>query len=781
MKAAAASAIINFLWQGAAIGAVAALGFSLSRSPRIRYLIGIGALVLMAVAPITTAIVVARDGQVPASTVHSSLPSQVPDSGSSGLESGRGTDDRSEPWTVARGGWADASASVSRLINEQATVVLALWLVGVAVLSARLTWGWIGARRMTRRVTDAGASVKAVADQLVARLHIRARVRVVESALVKVPAVIGAFTPVVLLPAAAMTGLSMAQIEALLAHELAHVRRHDYLVNLLQSVVETLLFYHPAVWLVSRRVRQERELCCDDIALAVCGDRVAYASALAELEASRVMPAPAVAMAATGGSLIARVRRILGHDEVSALAGRSQSIAGVAILASMLLLGGSQAAGAHALPAGWEIVEAECCGAHPALFSPQRLIPPTPPDQAVQGGVRSGVVGGVVGGTAQGVKEGVRGGDAGGVRVPAAQAAEATGIPAYVIQLSDELAVTVASPVLQPEFAEQRYRVQPDGTVLLPHLRQPIKVAGGTVVAARQAVRQALIDERQYSDPTVDVVVAAYASQRALELPPEPKPQTPQGPAIAVGQIVRLEVVVGQVRQAEFNKDYTVQPDGTIVVPYAGSVKAAGLTTSALQSAIQTKLISGGTLPGANVTATIEARATPAVPEPPKSLSVTVQGAVRTPGVHALRSERNTLTDALGFAGGFLASAGQRVYLKRANSADQVFMRADLMQGKFNDLKIQDGDTVLVEVAPRFYVTGYVKNSHSEYSWEPGMTLQKAIALAGGPSEDGAINRVEVQRKDARSGQFKPVKLDKDRMATPIQPDDVINVPKKRM
>jgi protein involved in polysaccharide export with SLBB domain/beta-lactamase regulating signal transducer with metallopeptidase domain len=777
MKAAAASAIINFLWQGAAIGAVAALGFSLSRSPRIRYLIGIGALVLMAVAPITTAIVVARDGQVSASTVHSSLPSQVPDSGSSGLESGRGTDDRSEPWTVARGGWADASASVSRLINEQATVVLALWLVGVAVLSARLTWGWIGARRMTRRVTDAGASVKAVADQLIARLHIRARVRVVESVLVKVPAVIGAFTPVVLLPAAAMTGLSMAQIEALLAHELAHVRRHDYLVNLLQSAVETLLFYHPAVWLVSRRVRQERELCCDDIALAVCGDRVAYASALAELEASRVMPAPAVAMAATGGSLIARVRRILGHDEVSALAGRSQSIAGVAILASMLLLGGSQAAGAHALRAGWEIVEAECCGAHPALFSPQRLIPPPPPDQTVQGGVRSGGVGGVVGGTGQGVKEGVRGGDAGGVRIPAAQAAEATGIPAYVIQLSDELAVTVASPVLQPEFAEQRYRVQPDGTVLLPHLRQPIKVAGGTVVAARQAVRQALIDERQYSDPTVDVVVAAYASQRALELPPEPKPQTPQGPAIAVGQIVRLEVVVGQVRQAEFNKDYTVQPDGTIAVPYAGSTKAAGLTTSALQSAIETTLASSGTLPGANVTATIETRV---APEPPKGISVTVQGAVRSPGTQMLREDRNTLADVIGSAGGFLSSAGAQIHLRHANGREEIVQRADLLDGRLN-VKVLDGDTVRVELGRHFYVTGFVKNSQSEYNWEPGLTLQRAIAMAGGVGPDGVLNRVSVTRKDPKTGQFTDVKLDKDRMATPIQPDDVIKVPKKRM
>src|SRR5438034_11106483 len=102
-------------------------------------------------------------------------------------------------------------------------------------------------------------------ERLAARLRVSRPVRVLESAIVQVPAVLGWVRPVILLPASALTGLTPLQLDALLAHELAHVRRYDYLVNLIQSVIETLLFYHPAVWWISGRMRQEREHCCDDL------------------------------------------------------------------------------------------------------------------------------------------------------------------------------------------------------------------------------------------------------------------------------------------------------------------------------------------------------------------------------------------------------------------------------------------------------------------------------------------------------------------------------------
>jgi len=106
-------------------------------------------------------------------------------------------------------------------------------------------------------------------------------VRLLISALVQVPTVIGWLRPVVLVPVGALSGLPAEYLEALLLHELAHVRRHDYLVNILQSVAEALLFYHPAVWWVSGHIRAERELCCDDVAVAVSGDALTYARALA--------------------------------------------------------------------------------------------------------------------------------------------------------------------------------------------------------------------------------------------------------------------------------------------------------------------------------------------------------------------------------------------------------------------------------------------------------------------------------------------------------------------
>ena len=128
--------------------------------------------------------------------------------------------------------------------------------------------------------------------------------------MVEVPTVIGWLRPVVLVPGSALAGMAPYQLEAILAHELAHIRRHDYLVNLLQTLVETLLFYHPAVWWLSHRIRIERENCCDDLAVSLCGDPYAYAKALADLEELRA-DSGHLALAATGGSLIHRVRRLI--------------------------------------------------------------------------------------------------------------------------------------------------------------------------------------------------------------------------------------------------------------------------------------------------------------------------------------------------------------------------------------------------------------------------------------------------------------------------------------
>src|SRR5258708_9356156 len=168
------------------------------------------------------------------------------------------------------------------------------------------------------------------------------------------PAVLGWFCPVVLLPVRALTGLTEEQIEAVIAHELAHIRRFDCFVNLFQIATETLLFYHPAVWWMSQRIRAEREHCCDDEAITICGDAVNYARALTLMEEWRT--APALMMAANRSPLAERVVPLLGWDgaagriRVAGLTGSFVCLVG-ALLAGNAFLGVAHAAlGAGASP-----------------------------------------------------------------------------------------------------------------------------------------------------------------------------------------------------------------------------------------------------------------------------------------------------------------------------------------------------------------------------------------------------------------------------------------------
>src|SRR5439155_25938376 len=184
------------------------------------------------------------------------------------------------------------------------------WLLGVAILLGRMAGGLWHVRRLHQMALATLSSPwQTACRRLAYRLGLPAAAHVIESTLVDVPTVVGWLRPAILLPVAALAALTPAQVDAILAHELAHVRRHDYLVNLLQTIAETLLFYHPAMWWLSGCVRAEREHCCDDMAVRICGDAVGYACALAELEAWRMRPG-LLAVAATGGSLLDRVRRI---------------------------------------------------------------------------------------------------------------------------------------------------------------------------------------------------------------------------------------------------------------------------------------------------------------------------------------------------------------------------------------------------------------------------------------------------------------------------------------
>jgi beta-lactamase regulating signal transducer with metallopeptidase domain len=189
------------------------------------------------------------------------------------------------------------------------------WFAGIGTCLTRLAVAWRFSRGLVRSGSEAvPAAVAQMFESIVKQLNIRKGTRLLMSVHIPMPAVIGWLRPAVLLPICAVTNLSEEQLRAVLAHELAHIRRHDFLINTLQRFVESILFYHPAVWWLSSRTRRERENCCDDLAIQTCGDVLAYAEALIALERSRPASEPTLALSVTGGPLTQRIRRLLGHD-----------------------------------------------------------------------------------------------------------------------------------------------------------------------------------------------------------------------------------------------------------------------------------------------------------------------------------------------------------------------------------------------------------------------------------------------------------------------------------
>jgi len=235
-------ALLHLLWQGVLVAAILAATLALLRrqSANARYLASCGALLLLVGLGVATTYRMYE----PAVTTAVTNVDVVPLSGST--------------YKFADAAPA-ATFSMLSFISAHLDQIVAIWLVGVVILSTRLIFGWVGARRLARRGTQpAGEQWQRSLWRIASTLRLWRPIELLESAAVEVPTVIGWLRPVVLLPMASLSGLSTQQIEMVLAHELAHIRRHDFIVNLMQSVVETLLFYHPAVWWISQRVRVER-------------------------------------------------------------------------------------------------------------------------------------------------------------------------------------------------------------------------------------------------------------------------------------------------------------------------------------------------------------------------------------------------------------------------------------------------------------------------------------------------------------------------------------------
>lgn len=286
-----AHALLHSLWQDALLALLAALLLpALSRrSAALRHAVAMGLLVAMAAVPVATFLLFWSQ---PASTLNAGL---IPVLSPSVLHAARGV--------------------VVRESNALAGAVSLLWLCGVAVMMLRQLGGWHLVRALDRQPFEPlPPRWQLRVEALQRTLGISRQVAVRLAAGVVAPFTARGLRPVIWLPLSLPTRLSPDQLEALLAHELAHIRRLDWLWNGLQCTLEAMLFFHPGVWWLSRRIRQEREHACDDLAVAACGDAIALAEALAELERQR-LPSPRLLLAAHGGALMQRISRLLSGSK----------------------------------------------------------------------------------------------------------------------------------------------------------------------------------------------------------------------------------------------------------------------------------------------------------------------------------------------------------------------------------------------------------------------------------------------------------------------------------
>lgn len=317
--------LLHFVWQGTFIALAAGMALRMlhRRSPHARYTVACAALAAMLCAPIVTARIVAASSRV----------AIVQPTTAAAARSAAASDDRFAPGVRTVPSFPGSRflpAGTSVDVAGVLPTIVAVWMAGVSLLLLQLGGGWWRVRRIQAiAMLEPSSNWADPAQRLADRLGIARALRIVDSTMVDTPTVIGWMRPVILLPLSALANLTPSQVEAILAHELAHVRRHDFVVNLAQTIAETLLFYHPGVWWLSRRIRIEREHCCDDIAVQLCGDPYAYAAALTEIAAAGGSP-NRLAVAATAGPLLHRVRRLLGAENNRRSAGGT-IVAGLAL------------------------------------------------------------------------------------------------------------------------------------------------------------------------------------------------------------------------------------------------------------------------------------------------------------------------------------------------------------------------------------------------------------------------------------------------------------------
>jgi beta-lactamase regulating signal transducer with metallopeptidase domain len=217
-------------------------------------------------------------------------------------------------------GFAQRFSKINDLATQNLPLIVLIWFAGMLLFLLKLLGGLLQVFDLKRRMNfSADAYWADLLQKLTEKVGVKTQIELLESALVRSPITIGHLKPVILFPIGIINLLSEKEVEAILAHELAHIMRKDYIVNILQHLVEAVFYFHPAMWWLSSQVRQERENACDDVAIELTGDKVNYAKALVAVkEMEMYVQTPALAFSGTRKKeLLGRVHRLLAQPKKS--------------------------------------------------------------------------------------------------------------------------------------------------------------------------------------------------------------------------------------------------------------------------------------------------------------------------------------------------------------------------------------------------------------------------------------------------------------------------------
>ena len=308
--------LIHSIWQGALIAIVMSVIFMgiKNKSPKLKYLAANMALLLVLVLAVLTFVDLYQTNPTANNLIYISH-------SISGGES------------ILHIEKTGSASSISNFINGNLGLITAAWIMGFLFFIIKLIGGIAHLEFLKRSKLEIPAMWNEKLNALKQKINCKQQIELALSASVAVPIVLGAFKPIILLPVGMVNKMNPEEVESILAHELSHIVRKDYLFNMIQSIVESLLYFNPGVWWISAVIRSERENCCDDLAIEMCGDSLTYARALVGVEELYYQtPRLAMGLFKEKKSLLNRVKRILKQPQNKSVLNEKLLVSGMLIL-----------------------------------------------------------------------------------------------------------------------------------------------------------------------------------------------------------------------------------------------------------------------------------------------------------------------------------------------------------------------------------------------------------------------------------------------------------------